>query len=280
MRLQTPLYNLWLALGSCVFAEETEARLTSAYICEEPSYRIHMVSTSPLIIYITNFLTENERAHLQAITYYSPHPVHILLVPYLLTPSSKDTFSSSGITGSQPHNPRIRTSQSATVPRDPVVACIERRALAFQGLDTPASHLEPLQLVRYAATQHFHFHTDWFPSPALASPERGGNRLTSFFAYVRVENGTTGGGTNFPMVDAPEDERWCEFVDCDEEWDKGTTFRPVGGNAVFWRNLLEDGRGDPRTVHAGLPVTSGGKIGMNVWTRQAPYRENSRGSDV
>jgi prolyl 4-hydroxylase len=149
----------------------------------------------------------------------------------------------------------------------------------MQGLDAPASHLEPLQLVKYGPGQHFHFHTDWFTSSAHTTPDHGGNRLSSFFAYVRVDNRTTGGGTNFPMLNAPTDERWCErgYVDCDEEWEKGLTFRPVEGNAVFWRNLLENGRGDERTLHAGLPVTSGGKIGMNIWTRQGPVSERIRG---
>jgi prolyl 4-hydroxylase len=128
--------------------------------------------------------------------------------------------------------------------------------------------------------EHFHFHTDWYTDPSHASADVGGNRATSFFAYVHVANGTTGGGTNFPMVDAPGDQRWCDFVDCDGEWESGVTFRPVEGNAVFWQNLLADGSGDHRTLHAGLPVTSGGKIGMNIWTRQAPLSEEIRGPDV
>lgn len=95
------------------------------------------------------------------------------------------------------------------------------------------------------------------------TPEVGGNRLSSFFVYVAANN-LTGGGTNFPILNAPYDERWCEFVDCDEPWDNGVTFRPVPGNAVFWQNLYEDGSGDPATIHAGLPVTSGSKLGMNI----------------
>jgi hypothetical protein len=104
------------------------------------------------------------------------------------------------------------------------------------------------------------------------TPDVGGNRLTSFFVYVAAGN-LTGGGTNFPILNQPYDEQWCEFLDCDEPWDNGVTFRPVPGNAVFWQNLLEDGTGDPATIHAGLPVTSGYKLGMNIWTRQGPLDE-------
>ena len=162
-----------------------------------------------------------------------------------------------------------------------MVQCIESRALSFQSPSTPRSHLEPLQLVKYAPTEHYHFHTDWFTSAAHASPEVGGNRVTSFFVYVHVEEGTVGGGTNFPRVDAPPGGEgwWCSegIVDCDEEWERGVTFRPVEGNAVFWANLDEDGRGDERVLHAGLPVVSGGKVGMNIWTREGPVGEGVRG---
>ena len=189
--------------------------------------------------------------------------------------------------GQQLH--RVRTSQSTNVARDAVVRCIEARALAFQGLDdAAAARLEPVQLVRYGRGERYHFHTDWFTDAAHATAALGGNRASSFFAYLHVSNGTggervRGGGTNFPLVDAPRGGgRWCELVDCDEPWDRGVTFRPVEGNAVYWDNLVPGagGRGDPRTLHAGLPVVSGEKIGMNIWTRQAPLADDVRGPDV
>lgn len=105
----------------------------------------------------------------------------------------------------------------------------------------------------------------------------GGNRISSFFGYVKADN-ITGGGTNFPILDAPRDERWCKFIDCDEEYESGVTFRPIEGNVVYWENLLADGRGDQRTLHAGLPVVSGEKIGMNIWTRQMPLPADVRGA--
>lgn len=170
-----------------------------------------------------------------------------------------------------------------------MVRCIESRALAFQGLDATdkytISHLEPIQLVKYAATEHYHFHTDWFTSSFHTAATLGGNRQSSFFAYVKADN-VTGGGTNFPLLDAPalrasdgQESWWCRagFVDCDAEYEDGVTFRPVEGNAVFWVNLDEDGNGDGRTLHAGLPLVSGEKIGMNIWTRQAPLPAEVRG---
>lgn len=172
----------------------------------------------------------------------------------------------------------VRTSQSTSLWRDDVVRCIEERAVAFQGYSVPRSHVEPLQLVRYGEGQRYHFHTDWFTDPSHAAARLGGNRVSSFFGYVSAAN-VTGGGTNFPLLDAPRDGRWCAFVDCDEPWDNGLTFRPVEGNFVYWENLLADGTGDPRNLHAGLPVTSGQKVGMNIWTRQAPLAKEIRGED-
>lgn len=202
-----------------------------------------------------------------------------------MSQNRKDAFTRSGVTSrgniqkSSTQYNSLRTSQSTSVPRDPIVRCIESRALSFQGYDIPPTHLEPLQLVKYGPSEHYHYHTDWFTSPEAASPSLGGNRVSSFFAYIHVANDTTGGGTNFPRLNSPESEKWCEegIVDCDQPWEKGITFLPVEGNAIYWENLDDTGRGDERTLHAGLPVRGGGKIGMNIWTREGEVPESIRG---
>ncbi|PMD44530.1 2OG-Fe(II) oxygenase superfamily protein [Hyaloscypha variabilis F] len=259
-----PFLNSFVLLALALFV--SNARGTSEQVpltdnsCTHPPYTIHLFSKAPLVIYISNFLTADERSHLQKIT--------------------KGTFKQSFVAdeSGQEGLRQTRTSQSTSVARDPIVRCIESRALLFQGFDIPRSHLEPLQLVQYGNDERYHLHTDWFTAPERMTPDVGGNRLTSFFVYVAARN-LTGGGTNFPILDAPHDERWCEFLDCDEPWDNGVTFRPVPGNAVFWQNLMEDGSGDAATIHAGLPVTSGYKLGMNIWTRQGPLDEKFRGAD-
>ncbi|SPO03616.1 uncharacterized protein DNG_06299 [Cephalotrichum gorgonifer] len=254
------------ALLSTGLSQEVEQQqqqpLTSDdYACVHPPYKVHLFSKSPLVIYITDFLTPSERAHMLNL--------------------AKDTFQHSSVTSNSSaalHN--IRTSSSTTLPpSDPVISCIESRAASFQGAHTPPSHLEPIQLVRYAAGEHYHFHTDWFPSADHAPLAHGGQRVSSFFGYVGVGADTTGGGTNFPVLDVPDDdEAWCEFVDCDEEYERGVTFKPVEGNVVYWDNVGSDGEGDHRTLHAGLPVTAGWKVGMNIWTREGPLGEEIKGS--
>lgn len=204
-------------------------------------------------------------------------------VPSTYAQHSKGSFRHSAVAADSDAAARaihaVRTSQSTTVARDAVVRCIEARARAFQGFDVARDRLEPLQLVRYGEGERYHFHTDWFPDPVHATAALGGNRASSFFGYVAASANLTGGGTNFPLLDVPVDERWCEFIDCDEPWENGVTFLPIEGNVVYWENLDADGRGDPRTLHAGLPVMSGWKIGMNIWTRQAKVPDSIRGRD-
>jgi prolyl 4-hydroxylase len=231
--------------------------------CPEHLYQTHIFSTDPLVIYIPNFITPSESAHLQSVS------------------AGKFTSSQIADSSGQQHLASTRKSQSTSLESDEIVACIEQRALQFQGFDTKRESLEPLQLVSYGESQEYHSHTDWFTSPAQTTHEYGGNRLSSFFVYVSASDDIVGGGTQFPLLDAPEDERWCEYVNCDAETEDGVVFRPVQGNTVFWRNLKWNGAakeyvGDRMTVHAGLPVQRGKKLGMNIWTRAGVLDEKFR----
>ncbi|CAK7198247.1 hypothetical protein SEUCBS139899_000906 [Sporothrix eucalyptigena] len=254
-------------------AHASTQKVLSGDVCQHPPYEVHIVSSSPLVVYLENFVTPDECAHLKRVT--------------------EHTFAHSAVAEKGTADGRaihsVRTSQSTNVPRDSVVRCIEERALRFQGLLGEGNdRLEPLQLVKYGNGEHYHYHTDWFTDPVHATAALGGNRASSFFAYVHVSGTNTsqeiekplrGGGTNFPLLTAPTSPEWCAFVDCDEPWERGVTFRPLQGNAVYWENLLphQHGDGDHRTLHAGLPVVGGEKIGMNIWTRQGTVPAEVRG---
>jgi prolyl 4-hydroxylase len=87
-----------------------------------------------------------------------------------------------------------------------------------------------------------------------------------------------GGGTRFPRLEKPKSEAWCRFIECGEDdngdgsgadendMGMGVTFKPMKGNAVYWENMKTDGMGYEESWHAGLPVTSGTKIGLNIWS--------------
>jgi prolyl 4-hydroxylase len=47
---------------------------------------------------------------------------------------------------------------------------------------------------------------------------------------------------------------------------------PKIGTAIFWFNLDKNGNVDRNTLHAGAPVISGTKVGMNIWTRERNWR--------
>lgn len=243
------------------------ATATQNYTCPQHLYNVQIFSEDPLVIYIPEFITPEEAEHLQSI--------------------SAGRFESSRISdqSGQQHLASTRTSRSTSLSSDDVVKCIEERALQFQGYDIPRERLEPLQAVQYSLGENYKPHTDWFTSPAQTTAEFGGNRATSFFVYVHASDDIAGGGTQFPLLEAPKNERWCEYVNCDAGWDEGVTFRPIPRNAVFWRNMMKTtngkggGIGDRRTLHAGLPVQRGSKLGMNIWTREGEldgkYRSDS-----
>jgi prolyl 4-hydroxylase len=154
----------------------------------------------------------------------------------------------------------------AVIERDNVVRCIEHRARDFQGWN-PDLHIELLRTQRYGVGGHYKHHYDW------SGASREADRVSTFMVYVDAN--CDGGGTEFPRIRMPSGKkgRWCEFLECNHVTSKekkglelGVTFKPITGNAVFWQNLAANGRGYEETYHAGLPVLSGHKVGLNIWS--------------
>ena len=59
-----------LAAASFTQAEDQKPLsngVASDYTCQHPPYQIQMLNKSPLVIYIENFITPDERAHLQSL---------------------------------------------------------------------------------------------------------------------------------------------------------------------------------------------------------------------
>lgn len=94
-------------------------------------------------------------------------------------------------------------------------------------------------------------------------PFRPCNRLGSIFVYL--EGNCTGGETYFLAIrGVSADADGERFARNDQ--DTGLLVKPKRGNAVFWNIMLPNGTGDPRVIHAGLPVKSGVKISMNMFS--------------
>lgn len=142
-----------------------------------------------------------------------------------------------------------RTSAGACFQRSefPLVATLEQRIAAL--LHWPVSHGEGLQVLRYALGAEYKAHFDFFdpdkPGSAVHLAE-GGQRVGTLVMYLGdVE---AGGGTRFPRL--------------------GFEVRPAKGDAVFFTDVDPQGRVDPRTLHAGLPVVRGHKVIATKWLRQ------------
>ncbi|KAF2109805.1 hypothetical protein BDV96DRAFT_554518 [Lophiotrema nucula] len=247
--LKASLFWCSVALGIALLAPEyyKSSHLfptSQPFVCKH-EYNIEIVSLDPLALYINNFISEAEIDHLFEIT------------------EGKYVYSESR-DPNRVYAPRRRTSSSVILSsEDPVVQCIDKRANGFAGFLDHES-FESLQLVKYLDTERHDFHYDWFEyPPRLQNGEVTCNRASSFFVYLG--GNATGGETYFPeLLSVPADGDGSKFVRTNSE-DGLVVFHPIAGNAIFWVNLHENGTGDDRNMHAGLPVIEGEKIGLNIW---------------
>lgn len=149
-----------------------------------------------------------------------------------------------------------RLSEFVEVDRDETVRRVEKRARKCQGWRSNSTQLQPLRTQKYNKGGFLDFHYDWDPLV------EDGNRVTTFMVYPT--DNCTGGGTNSPCLEWSGDPRWCNVIDCDNEY-PGVTFQPVIGSAVFWENMHPNGTFHRGVAHAALPVLSGEKVGLNLW---------------
>jgi prolyl 4-hydroxylase len=137
----------------------------------------------------------------------------------------------------------VRTSDAATFgvfAEDLVVNALNRRIAAVSG--TRLDQGEPLQLLRYRGGGEYKPHMDALP----AEPNQ---RVLTVLLYLSDDY--EGGETRFPHT--------------------GLTFRGRTGDALLFRNAQIDGRPDPLSLHAGLPVTRGTKYLASRWIRAGRF---------
>ena len=167
-----------------------------------------------------------------------------------------------------------RVSSTCLLPDNvPAVQLINKRVLALlQSLPLPHDGLEALQLVRYGSSEYFDAHYDWFDTLIREKGWHGRlyNRLASIFFYLDAN--CTGGETWFSEFPEGLAEKMGDDVVRKADGEKkGIVFKPRRGSGVMWVNLLESGYGNPDTIHAGLPLVEGSKVGMNVWIKRSFY---------
>ena len=134
---------------------------------------------------------------------------------------------------------------------DAVVRVVERRVGA--AFDLPASHVEPLSVLRYQDGHRYAPHVDYFDAARLqenlTKGDRGGQRVASFLVYLRPAE--AGGETHYlalgKKVQGRERMALCHF------------------------NCLPSGEPDPATVHTGEPVQQGEKWLARTTVREKPF---------
>ena len=137
----------------------------------------------------------------------------------------------------------IRTSSAAPVSPTreslPIQAILKRIASAT---NTAVEQGESLTVLHYAPGQQYREHVDTLPRVT-------NQRIGTFIIYLN--EGYGGGQTRFPALDLNISARL--------------------GDALFFSNVTPAGQPDPRSRHAGLPVTSGVKWIATRWIRQRPF---------
>ncbi|HEY0028150.1 MAG TPA: 2OG-Fe(II) oxygenase [Allosphingosinicella sp.] len=145
-------------------------------------------------------------------------------------------------TGGQKRDPgRISDGCGFTWPlENPAVHALNRRIAAASG--TAPEQGEPLQILRYGVGGEYKPHFDSIPGFA---------NQRAYTMLVWLNEDYEGGETWFT--------------------EPKLALKGVVGDAVLFRNAGADGRRDPLSAHAGLPVTAGEKLIASKWIRQRAF---------
>ncbi len=147
----------------------------------------------------------------------------------------------------------VRTATTCAIgpdQRDLVTAVLQERAAKLIG--APVEWHEPPNVIHYEPGQEFRLHAD-FIEPSVAGYQEElrvlGQRVGTFVTYLNDD--FDGAETEFPQL--------------------GIRYRGGPGDAIFWANVLPDGRPDYRTGHQALPPTRGEKWVLSQWIRAKPF---------
>lgn len=214
--------------------------------------KISVLSWTPRITQLHNFLTDEECEYLKNVS-------HPFLEPAVIV----DRKTGKNIVSSY----RSNTGTFLTRRQDPIVARVERRIAQVTMI--PEQNGEGLQILKYVDGQQYGEHTDYFDDAWNADPSLGGQRVATMLMYLSTPG--EGGETVFPYaqnrVSGPE------WSDCAL---KGFAAKPVKGNALLFYNLKTDGQPDKASTHASCPTWAGEKWVATKWLRQGPYVINGQ----
>ncbi|XP_044500400.1 prolyl 4-hydroxylase 1 isoform X1 [Mangifera indica] len=201
-----------------------------------------VISWSPRIILLHNFLSTEECDYLRAIAR-----------PRLYASTVVDAKTGKGIKSN------VRTSSGMFLSPEeknyPMVQAIEKRISVFS--QVPIENGELIQVLRYEKDQYYKPHHDYFAD--TYNLKRGGQRIATVLMYL--SDNVEGGETYFPMAGSGE-------CSCGGKTMKGLSVKPIKGNAVLFWSMGLDGQSDPNSMHGGCEVISGEKWSATKWMRQ------------
>jgi prolyl 4-hydroxylase len=134
------------------------------------------------------------------------------------------------------------------VDTDVILEILHVRIAAAVGV--PANRQEPSNVLHYAAGEEYRAHFDFInPAPQFERELATlGQRTTTFLIYLNDD--FEGGETDFPRLN----------------W----RFKGAAGDALVFWNVDDEGKPDPRTLHAGVAPTAGEKWLFSKWIRDRP----------
>jgi prolyl 4-hydroxylase len=193
-------------------------------------FKTTVLSNNPKIIYIHDFISNDEATHF------------IKLADQLKKPSTIDSIGNPTTLKTD-----VRSSNTAHIDRhrDNIVKSIEQRGADF--INSDIKQLEPLQVVVYEKGQKYVPHYDFFSSD---SPEiiRYGNRNKTILIYLNDLPDNAGGSTYFPKLDI--------------------RVKPKANDAIYFENM-NDGKVNWDTLHTGEELLNNyKKYAVNMWFRE------------
>lgn len=131
-----------------------------------------------------------------------------------------------------------------------LVAPVADRVASVVGI--PKERYEAMQVLRYEPGQLYIPHPDYFDGDLLKSQQgRGGQRIATIVMYLN--NVSSGGETVFPKLNV--------------------TVKPSMGSGVLFWSMNEDGRMEPKALHAATPPATGEEKWVAIyWMREEAIR--------
>ena len=185
----------------------------------------------PEIYHIENLLTRNQRLKLIEI--------------------ASNKLGNSQLVGGT-YNNMIRNSKQSWIKKnDPLIKDIYKELAKL--LNTSVENAEDMQIVRYLPGEYFKAHNDACCDDNEICKKfikNGGQRKYTVLVYLNDE--FTDGETYFRNLDLK--------------------IKPKPGDAIVFSSIYPDtSKCDPKSIHEGLPVTTGTKWIANIWFRESKY---------